>query len=491
MNVHNFLAFDLGADSGRAVFGRIENNKLTLEEVGRFPNKMITVHGHLHWNIFHLFEEMKRCLKFCASEIDESPESLALNTWGVDYALLGSDGSMLGLPYVYRDKRIEGAMDEFIKMVPREQIYEWTGIQFLPLNTLYQLFAAKRADPSLSSIVCDLLFMPDLFNYLLTEQKKTEFTIATTSQLFNPVTNAWEDRLFEALGLSKSIMQEVIPTGTILGNLSKDIGREVGLKELPVIAVASHDTGSAVAAVPSEGKNWVYISSGTWSLMGIESQIPIISKKTLNLNFTNEGGVQESFRILKNITGLWLLQACRRSWARERNYTYPELIDAAKSAAPFQFLLDPDRKEFLNPQDMPEAIRQACMKTGEYIPETPADFTRGILESLAFKYRYVLQQIKQISSHPVDKIHIIGGGAQNPLLCQFTADATGIPVIAGPIEATAIGNIMVQALTLGYVSSMAEMRDVIRKSFQTQSYEPQNTQNWDAQYERFLNLLKI
>ena len=278
MNAHNFLAFDLGADSGRAVIGRLENNRLTLEEVGRFPNKMITIDGHLHWNIFHLFEEIKHCLKFCASEIDESPESIALDTWGVDYALLASDGNILGLPYVYRDKRIEGAMDEFIRKIPREQIYEWTGIQFLPLNTLYQLFAAKRANSSLSSIASDLLFMPDLFNYLLTEQKKTEFTIATTSQLFNPLTNEWEDRLFEALGLSKSIMQEVIPTGTILGNLSKNVGREVGLNELPVIAVASHDTGSAVAAVPSEGENWVYISSGTWSLMGIESQAPIISE---------------------------------------------------------------------------------------------------------------------------------------------------------------------------------------------------------------------
>lgn len=491
MNAHNFLAFDLGADSGRAVIGRLENNRLALEEVGRFPNKMITIQGHLFWNIFHLFEEIKHCLKFCASEIDETPESIAIDTWGVDYALLASDGNILGLPYVYRDKRIEGAMDEFIRMIPREQIYEWTGIQFLPLNTLYQLFAAKRANSSLSSIVSDLLFMPDLFNYLLTEQKKTEFTIATTSQLFNPLTNEWEDRLFEALGLSTSIMQEVIPTGTVLGNLSKNVGREVGLKELPVIAVASHDTGSAVAAVPSKGENWVYISSGTWSLMGIESQAPIISGKTLNLNFTNEGGVQETFRILKNITGLWLLQACRRSWASERNYTYPELIDAAKSAAPFQFLLEPDRKEFLNPQDMPEAIRQVNKKTGEHIPETPADFTRGILESLAFKYRYVLQQIKQISPHPVDNIHIIGGGAQNQLLCQFTADATGVPVLAGPSEATAIGNIMVQALTLGYVESLAEMRDVIRNSFQIPRYEPQNTQNWDVQYERFLNLLKI
>jgi rhamnulokinase len=286
-------------------------------------------------------------------------------------------------------------------------------------------------------------------------------------------------------------MQEVIATGSVLGNLSKNVGSEIGLKELPVIAVASHDTGSAVAAVPSEGENWVYISSGTWSLMGIESKIPIISEKTLNLNFTNEGGVEGTFRILKNITGLWLLQACRRSWVGERSYTYPELIDAAKSAAPFQFLLDPDRNEFLNPQDMPEAIRQVCIETEEHIPEAPADFSRGILESLAFKYRYILQQIQQISSHPVDEIHIIGGGAQNQLLCQFTADATGVPVLAGPIEATAIGNIMVQALTLGYVASMAEMRKVIRNSFKTLRYEPQNTQSWDAQYERFLNLLKI
>ena len=491
MNTRNFLAFDLGADSGRAVIGRLENNRLALEEIGRFPNKMIKIQGHLHWNIFYLLEEIKHCLKFCASEVDELPKSIALDTWGVDCALLAKDGTFFGLPYVYRDKRIEGAMEEFIRMIPREQIYEWTGIQFLPLNTLYQLFAAKRANSSLSSIVSDLLFMPDIFNYLLTEQKKTEFTIATTSQLFNPLTNEWEERLFEALGLPKSIMQEVIPPGTILGNLSKTVGREVGLQELPVIAVASHDTGSAVAAVPSRGENWVYISSGTWSLMGIESQIPIISEKTLNLNFTNEGGVQGTFRILKNITGLWLLQACRRSWASERNYTYPELIDAAKSTAPFQFLLEPDRKEFLNPQDMPEAIRQVCMKTGEHTPETPADFTRGILESLAFKYRYVLQQIKQISPYPVDKIHMIGGGTQNQLLCQFTADATGIPVIAGPTEATAIGNIMVQALTLGYVESLAEVRDVISHSFKTLRYEPQNTQNWDAQYERFLNLLKI
>jgi len=488
MKAPAFLAFDLGAESGRTVLGWLENRRLRIKKISRFPNGMVPILGHLYWNIFRLFEEMKKGMKLCASEGEVRPESIAIDTWGVDFGLLARDGTILGLPYAYRDPHTEGVMEEFFKRISRERIYQLTGIQFMQLNSLFQLFAMRRDQPELLDFASDLLFIPDIFNYLLTGEKKTEFTFATTSQLYNPLKKEWEDELFEALGISRSFMQEIILPGTIIGNLDRTICQEIGLDQIPVSSVASHDTGSAVAAIPAEGEDWAYISSGTWSLMGVETREPIINSHTLKLNFTNEGGVEGTFRLLKNITGLWLLQECRKTWAAERNYDYEELTEAARSVLPFRSIIHPDWEGFLNPPDMPGAIREFCLKTEQPVPDSPADYVRSILESLALKYCHVLDQLKKIYPHPIHRIHIIGGGAQNRLLCQFTANATGLPIIAGPTEATAVGNIMVQALSLKYIASHEEMREIIKESFELVRYEPERTSEWESAYERFLNI---
>jgi len=487
----SFLAFDIGADSGRAILGRLDERRLKIKELSRFANGMVFILGHWQWNIYRIFEEVKKGMKLCAAEADAWPQSVAFDTWGVDFALLGRDGSFLGLPYAYRDSRTEGAMEEFFKKVPRHRVYELTGIQFLQFNSLFQLFSMKRDNSPLLDSASDLLFMPDIFNYLFTKEKRTEFTYATTSQLYNPRKKDWSEELFAALGVSKSIMQKIVPSGTVIGTLDKSISRETGIGDTPVIAVASHDTGSAVGAVPAEGEDWAYISSGTWSLMGVETKEPIINEQALKLNFTNEGGVRGTFRFLKNITGFWLLQECRRAWAKERLLSYDELTEMAASAPPFKSLIEPDWLGFLNPPDMPEAIRQFCRKTKQKAPDSLAEFVRCILESLALKYRLTLDQLNKVYSHPIRRIHIIGGGAKNRLLNQFTANATALPVVSGPVEATAIGNILVQALTLGYFSSHAEIRQVIGQSFELERFEPQQTKEWDSAYKHFKELQNL
>jgi len=485
---HVLLAFDLGAESGRAVLGTLDGKRLDVRELTRFPNGMVGLLGHLHWNVVQLFQEVKQGLRTCVAEVAAEPESVGLDTWGVDFGLLAPDGSLLGLPYGYRDARTNGVMDEFFQRVPRRRVYELTGIQFIQFNSLFQLFAMVRDRFPLLPLVSDVLFMPDLFNYLLTGVKKNEFTIATTSQLYNPVSRDWEEELFSALGISRAVMQEIVAPGTVIGTLDSEVRRETGIGAIPVIATASHDTAAAVAAAPAEGDGWAYISSGTWSLMGVESPVPIITDESLECNFTNEGGVGNTFRVLKNIMGLWLLRQCREAWASDRLYSYSELSEMALSAPPFKALVGPDDGSFLNPPDMPEAIRSFCRRAGHPAPETPAEFVRCVLESLALKYRLVLDQLRRIYPRPIDTIHIIGGGSRNEVLCQFTANATGVEVLAGPVEATAIGNLLVQALGLGHVSSLAEIRDIVRQSSSVVRYEPERTADWDRAYERFREL---
>ncbi|HEX9970566.1 MAG TPA: rhamnulokinase family protein [bacterium] len=490
MKAHHFLGFDIGASSGRTLLGTLQNEKIAIRELHRFPNGMIDILGNLRWNILDLFENIKQGMKVCAAEITTKPESIAVDTWGVDYGLFAADGNLLGLPYGYRDARTDGMMDEFFKIIPRNRVYELTGIQFMQLNTLFQLFSMQRAKSPLLEVVSDLLFMPDMISYFLTGIKKTEFTIATTSQLYNPMKKDWDDELFSALGISKNIMQEIVPPGTILGNLSESIANETGLNQIPVVATASHDTGAAVAAVPAQGKDWAYISSGTWSLVGVEINEPIINTKSLEFNFTNEGGVGGTYRFLKNCMGLWPIQQCRKAWSSEKELSYAEMTKLAASARPFVAVIDPDYPEFLNPPDMLEAIREYCRNNGQAIPDNPADLTRSILEGLALKYRFIFDQIKQVYPHPINRIHIIGGGTQNNLLSQFTADATGIPVVAGPIEATVIGNIMVQAMGLGLVKSHSDIRKIIANSFELEKYVPQDTNKWDEAYDRFVNIIQ-
>jgi rhamnulokinase len=514
MGASDFLAFDLGAESGRAMVGRLEAGRLEVREVRRFANTPVRLSGHLpagegpsgtlrdpfgvlkgssaalHWNVPELFEEMMGGMAACA-EGDYAIASVGVDTWGVDFGLLDGDGNPLGLPYAYRDERTEGAMEAFCDRMLRERVYELTGIQFLRFNSLFQLFAMVREGSPLLERASDLLFMPDLFNYLLTREKKSEFTLATTSQLYNPRRNGWEPELFEALGVPVGLMQEIVPPGTVIGRLTEDIGVKAGLGQTPVVATASHDTAAAVAAAPGEGEDWAYISSGTWSLMGVESPHPVITEQSLAMNFTNEGGVGHTFRLLKNIMGLWLVQQCRRAWERDRQYNYEELGKSAAEAQPFKAMIVPDDPGFMNPPDMLQAVAAFCERTGQPRPETPGEYVRCALESLALKYRMTLEELRLVWGRPIRRIHVIGGGAQNQLLCQLTANATGVPVIAGPAEATAIGNLLVQAMAMGEVGSRVELREIVRRSFPVKLYHPERSEEWEAAYERFGELHQL
>jgi len=487
MGGHSYLSFDLGAESGRTIVGHLENDRLILKEGTRFSNGMLPIQGHLYWDVHNLFKEIKKGIKKCA-QLEYIPDSLGIDTWGVDFSLLDKNGKLLSLPFAYRDPQNEGAMEEFFQLIPRERVYALTGNQFLQFNSLFQLYVLKREQSPLLQSVQNLLFMPDLFNFFLTGKKATEFTYATTSQLYNPLKEKWERELFDVLNVPTSIMQDIVLPGTKISTLKKSICNETGIQDVPVVAVASHDTASAVAAVPADDKKWAFISSGTWSCMGIEIQRPIFSDTALKLNFTNEGGVEGTFRFLKNIMGLWLLQECRRIWAKNDLYSYKNLMDAAETVPSFQSILEPDWPGFLNPADMTEEIRRFCSKTDQRSPESLASYVRCILESLAMKYRFVLEQLESISSHSIERIHIIGGGAKNRLLCQFTANATSRPVFAGPSEAAAIGNILYQAKALGHIRSLREIRDIIRNSFPLKIYQPENVRVWEEAYLSFSEL---
>jgi len=484
-----FLAFDLGASGGRGIIGNLKDKVLTLEEVCRFDNGMTNILGSYHWDILRLFDEIVKGIAKTNS-LGLRPASMGIDTWGVDYGLLDKKGNLLGNPYAYRDHRTDTAMEEFSARVPLQRIYKLTGIQFMQFNTLFQLYAAKRDKLPIMDVAGDLLFIPDLLNYMLTGIKKTEFTFATTSQLLNPMTGKWEKELFDALGIAEHIMQEIIEPGTVLGPLHKSVIDETGMQDLKVIAVASHDTGSAIAAIPATDENFAYISSGTWSLMGIESKQAIITEDSFNYSFTNEGGVNHTYRILKNIMGLWLIQECKRCWAgAQHDYSYPELVAMAERAVPFRSLVNTDHACFYNPVDMLSAVADFCKAHGEPLPSQPGEYARCIFESLALKYRYVLESLRKISGKKIDKIHIIGGGSQNKFLCQLTANATGLQVIAGPAEGTAIGNLLVQAMGLGYVSSLSEIREIVRNSCETVVFQPVDTDKWDGVWDRFVKIV--
>jgi len=485
-----FLAIDLGAGSGRAMLGTVEGLTVGLTEVSRFPNRMVFADGHFHWDVPSLMGRIKGALRECADGSVELPGPLTgigIDTWGVDFCLLDANGEMMGLPYAYRDPHTEGAMAGFFKRVPRERVYGLTGIQLMPFNTLFQLYALTQHDSGQVESASDLLFMPDLFNYYLTGSKVSEFTFATTSQLYNPRKRDWEDELLDALGVPRAVMQEVVDPGTVIGSVTDSIRRETGLERgLPVVAVGSHDTASAVAAVPSEGEGWAYISCGTWSLMGVETAQPVINDETLRHNFTNEGGVGGTFRLLKNITGLWLMNRCREDWAATgAEPTYREIAAWAAAARPFYAFIDPDYGGFSNPPSMQVEIAKYCLATGQDVPEEPRQVARMILEGLALKYRQVLDLLREVYDRPLDRLHMVGGGARDGLLCQFTANATGLPVIAGPFEATAIGNIMSQAIAMGVVSGLEECREIVRRSFELEIYLPEDASEWESAYERF------
>jgi rhamnulokinase len=485
----NYLAFDLGAESGRAVVGRFDGDKLDLTTLCRFPNGPVKVLGSLYWDVLRLFGEMRQGLTLYHRQYGSALDGIGLDTWGVDFALLGRNGTLLGNPHHYRDPRTEGMLKATFARVPREEVFEHTGIQFMEINSLYQLFAMKLGqDPTLDQAET-LLMIPDLFNYWFTGVKVCEFSDATTTQFYNPRQRDWARPLLEKLGLPTHILQPVVQPGTVLGKLRPEFAEDTGLEGIPVIVPACHDTGSAVAAVPAQGQNFAYISSGTWSLMGVEANQPVISRDSLAFNFTNEGGVCGTFRLLKNIMGLWLVQECRRTWAQageELNYT--QITEMATQSPAFGPLVEPDAHDFLRPSDMPAQIRAFCARTAQREPQTKGEIVRCALESLALKYRWVLEKLEIMQGHTLDAIHIVGGGSQNQLLCQLAADATQRPVVAGPVEATALGNMLMQALARGRIASLAEGREVVRRSCDVITYEPRSAAGWDDAYARFLRI---
>jgi len=468
-----FLAIDLGAESGRAILGTLDAGKLTLEELHRFPNTPVRLPTGLYWDTLRLFHEILHALSICGRERKVALDGIGIDTWGVDFALLGSDGSLLENPRHYRDSRNAGMIAKTCAAVPREEIFAETGIQFMDLNTLCQLHAMKLAASRTLEIASKLLFMPDLFNYWLSGIMRAERSIASTSQFYNPRTHQWATGLFQKLGLPERILPEIVSSGTRLGTLLPEIAESSGLhSSTPVYATACHDTASAVAAIPAEGHDWCYISSGTWSLMGMELDAPIINERSLALNYTNELGAADKIRFLKNIPGLWLLQECRRAWALAgRDYTYDELSQLAAQAPPAGMLLDPDT--FTEPGRMPERIGEHCRALGVPPPKEPAETARLILESLAASYRRVLDNLEALIGRPIHRIHIVGGGSRNRLLNQLTANATRRVVIAGPVEATAAGNILVQAIGAGVVAGIPEAHAIVRRSFPLETYQPE------------------
>jgi rhamnulokinase len=476
----NFIAFDLGAESGRAILATLHKNRLRLEEKHRFANPTGRINGHLHWNILAQWEELKKGLSLAAAGAKKI-DGLGVDTWGVDFGLLDKSGSLLGLPYHYRDSRTDGVMEGAFKKISRKQIYQTTGLQFLPFNTLFQLLAMKRDQPAVLDAAHKLLFMPDLFNYFFTGIAANEYSIASTSQMMDVKKRQWAEGMLKQFGLPRRLMQKIIPSSSVLGELSKEVTTECGVGKIPVIAPACHDTASAVVAVPTEEENFCYISSGTWSLMGVELTAPILSESALALNYTNEGGAGNTIRFLKNIMGLWLVQECRRQFRADgRDYSYAELTTLAAKAAPLQSIIDPNDATFLSPGKMAEKIQNFCRRTHQAIPSTPGELVRCALESLAIAYRDTLAGLEKILGRRIPIIHIIGGGMQNQLLNQFTADACNRPVIAGPIEATAIGNALAQAIAVGAVSSWPEARRIVRKSFPVKQYLPRDVEKWAA-----------
>jgi len=479
----SYVAVDLGAESGRVMLGRIAEGRLSLEQIHRFGNGPVEENGSLRWDFDRLLSEIKTGIGQAAKKADGKVRGIGVDTWGVDFGLLGADGRLIEKPYHYRDSRTNGMMDKAFTIMPKRRIYESTGIQFMQLNSLYQVLAMRLANAPALAKTERLLFMADLFSYFLCGRAVGEYTLASTSQMMDMQTGRWSEPIYDGLSLPIKIMPRITVPGAVIGDLTDEVAKEAGCERIPVIAIGSHDTASAVLGVPASGDRWAYLSSGTWSLMGVELPSAIINDKTFKYEFTNEGGVDNTIRLLKNIMGLWLVQECKRQWQREgQDLSYGELTKMAAAARPFFGRIECDRGEFLAPGDMPARINQCLSQTGHKPTQDKGQMVRLVLESLALKYRRVLSAIEDVTGSTIDVLHIVGGGIQNELLCQFTADATGRKVITGPIEATASGNILIQAKAIGQIKSIAEAREVIRNSFEMKEYRPQDTALWQKQY---------
>lgn len=487
-----YLGIDIGAESGRVMAGRWDGKRIALEELHRFPNGGVALGDTLRWNTLGLWAEIQNGLALAAKRFGNAVVSVGIDTWGVDYVLLSRSGEMLGVPFHYRDARTRGILQKTFARVPREEIFAATGLQFMELNTLFQLLAQQKNSPELLAAAETLLMTPDFLNFCLCGARVSEFTIATTSQCVNPKKRAWATELLQKFGLPAKMFPEIVPPGSRVGTLRPALAARTGLAGVHVVAPAAHDTGSAVAAVPSQKTgacNWAYLSSGTWSLLGVEVQDALLSPRVLELNFTNEGGIDGTYRLLKNIMGLWLVQQCRRSFAENgREFSYDQLAQLATEAPAFRSLVDPDDSRFLNPPDMPKAIAEFCRDTGQPVPETEGQFARCVFESLALTYAQVLEGLEALTSVKIEALHIVGGGSQNNLLNAFTANACGRPVLAGPIEATVFGNVLVQARTHGELRSLADIRAVVRGSSEMKQFEPGDVAAWQEARGRFAAL---
>lgn len=485
------LAFDYGASSGRAILGRFDGERLELEEIHRFSNDPVRAGASLHWDILRLYHELCQGILRYKQKGESDLAGMAIDTWGVDFGLLTASGELLGNPYHYRDSRTDGMIEAACRKVSKAEIYRETGIQFMKFNTLYQLLALKLESSPFLAQAETLLFTPDLLTFFLTGEKRSEYTIASTSQMLNPICGDWAWPLLEQLEIPRSILTELVEAGTVVGRIKPDLAADLGVPGLPVIAAAEHDTASAVVAVPAQGTDFAYLSSGTWSLIGVELPAPQINDTTYRLNYTNEGGIDHTTRLLKNIMGLWIFQECKREWDQTGLGTsFGELLSEAAAVEPFGCLIDPDAEPFGSPGRMIEKIRDFCRATGQQIPGNRGEVVRCILESLAMKYRMALEGLEEIVGHPLSVLHVVGGGSQNELLNQFTANAINKPVIAGPVEATAIGNLAVQLRALGAVRNLSEIRQLVRASVPLREYQPRNRESWEQGYQRFKSIIK-
>jgi rhamnulokinase len=489
MKGSTYLAVDLGAESGRVVSGTLTDQGLQIEEIHRFANCGVRLGDHLYWDVLRLWSEIKVGLRQAGSLAGDRMRSIGLDTWGVDFGLLDANDNLIGNPYHYRDSRTDGMMERVFAGVSREGVYASTGIQLMQINSLYQLFAMSKANDPALSIARTFLNMPDLFNFFLTGEKANEFTITTTTQCYNPVKRNWAFDLMATLDIPTHIFGEIVPPGTVLGQLRPAIADDLGLSDVSVVTSAGHDTASAVAAVPASSQDYIYLSSGTWSLMGVELDQPMINAESLVANMTNEGGVGNKIRFLKNIVGLWMLQECRHQWSRcGFKYDYDQLLEMASEVPTFGPLVNPDDARFLAPEDMVTAIQSYCQETNQTIPTEKGEIVRCVLESLAMEYRWVAEELDRLIKKRHSTIHIIGGGSQNQLLNQLTANTTGKTVVAGPVEATAIGNILVQAIAVGEINSLVEGREIVSRSFAVETYQPESVAAWDHAYEGYKNL---
>ena len=483
-----YIAVDLGAESGRVMLGSVSENKLVLDQIHRFSNGPIEEAGSLRWDFNKMLSEIKTGISKAIKQTNEKIAGIGIDSWGVDFGLTDADGKLIENPYHYRDSQTNGMMEKAFELMGKREIYENTGLQFMQLNSIYQLLAMRLGDSNALTKARKLIFMADLFSCYLCGQIYGEYTLASTSQLMDMRTAQWSKEIFDKLSLPIEIMPNIVRPGTIVGQLTSSIADELGCEPIPVIAIGSHDTASAVAAVPAGDNNWAYFSCGTWSLIGVEVPDAIINDKTFKYSFTNEGGVENTIRLLKNIMGLWLIQECKRQWQKDGvDLSYAEITDMAQKAEQFAAHIDPDYGEFLSPGDMPTRINNYLAKTGQKAIDDKGQMARVILESLALKYRWVVQRIEDITGKTLDCLHIVGGGIQNELLCQFTANAVGKKVITGPIEATASGNILMQAKATGQIKSLAQAREIIRNSFELKEYQPQDVSLWDKQYKKIEN----